>query len=123
MHLPRYIEWYLICFLILSTLGFIPVWIVEALENTDDSPSATIVAIGRGMNWVVVVSGAYAFASVEGITMIAEIFLKRREERGREKGREEERLRIVSRLAGKTPDEQAEEIKKLIEETDADKRG
>lgn len=112
MHLPQYVAWYLICFGIGSMLGLIPVRVVEVLENTDDSLSATIVAIGREMNWIAVVSGAYSFAGVEGFTMLAEIFIKRREE----KAREEQRQQIASRFENKTPEEQVEEAKRLIAE-------
>ncbi len=123
MQLPRYISWYLVCFLVMSALGFIPVWVVEVIENTDDSLSATIVAIGREMNWVAVVSGAYAFAGVEGFTMLAEIFLKRREAKGREEGREEERQQIASRFENMTPDERLAEIERLIAEARGARRG
>ena len=92
MHLPQHVAWYLVCFFIGAALGLIPIWIVEVLENTNDSPAATIVAIGREMNWAVVLSGAFSFAGVEGFTMLAEIFLKRREAKGREEGRSEGRV-------------------------------
>ena len=128
MHLPQNVAWYLICFAIGSALGLIPVWILEVLENTHDSPSATITAIGNHMEWVVVVSGAYSFVGVEGFSMLAEIFLKHREEKGREKGLEEgivkgrvegrveERQQIASRFEYMTPDERMEEIERLIAE-------
>ena len=120
MNLPQHVAAYLICFAIGSVLGLIPVWIVEVLENTDDSLSATIVAIGSHMNWIVVVSGAYSFASVEGFTMLAEVFLKRREAKGRSEGRaegrSEERQQIASRFEGMTPEERLEEIERLIAE-------
>ena len=134
MNLPQHVAAYLICFAIGSILGLIPIWIVEVLENTNDSLSATIVAIGREMNWVVVVSGAYSFASVEGFTMLAEIFIKRRAEkaleRGREegieegivKGRGEERRRLVSRLASMTPEERQAELDRLIAEDEREHR-
>ena len=129
MHLPRHVAWYLICFGVGSVLGLVPIWIVEVLEKTSDSVSATIVGIGREMEWVVVASAAYSFAGVESATMLAEIFLKRREEEGRRKGRTEgrvegrtegrveERQQIASRLAGMTPEERLAEIDRLIEET------
>ena len=117
MHLPKHIAWYLICFLIGAVLGLIPIWVVEVLENTDDSLSATIVAIGREMNWVVVLSAAFSYVAVEGISMIAEIWLRHREEVGREKGREEEREQLVSRFEDMTPDERLAEIDRLIAES------
>ena len=130
MNLPRHVAAYLICFAIGSVLGLIPVWIVEALENTDDSLSATIVAIGSHMNWIVVVSGAYSFASVEGFAMLAEIFLKGREAKGREEGRSEgraegraeERQQIASRFEDMTPEERLAEIERLIAEARRDSR-
>ena len=121
MHLPRHVAWYLICFAVASVLGLVPIWITEVLEKTDDSLADTIVAIGRDMNWVVVVGGAYSFTGVESVTMLAEIFLKGREEKGRkegrEEGREEERQQIASRLKDMTPDERLAEVDRLIEET------
>ena len=130
MHLPQHVAAYLICFAIGSALGFIPVWILEVLENTHDSPSATITAIGQHMEWVVVVSAGYSFVGVEGFSMLAEIFLKHREEKGREKGieegivkgRVEERQQIASRFEDMTPDERMEEIERLISEARRDGR-
>ena len=117
MHLPRHVAWYLICFAVASVLGLVPIWITEVLEKTDDSLADTIVAIGRDMNWVVVVGGAYSFTGVESVTMLAEIFLKGREEKGRKEGREEERQQIASRLKDMTPDERLAEVDRLIEES------
>lgn len=129
MHLPQHVAWYLICFLVGVVLGMIPIWIVEVFENTDDSLSATIVAMGGEMEWVVVLSAAFSFAGVEGFTMLAEIFLKRREEKGREEGRVEgreegrvegrveERQQLASRFEDMTPEERLVEIERLIEET------
>ena len=117
MHLPRHVAWYLICFAVASVLGLVPIWITEVLEKTDDSLADTIVAIGRDMNWVVVVGGAYSFTGVESVTMLAEIFLRGREEKGRKEGREEERQQIASRLKDMTPDERLAEVDRLIEES------
>ena len=117
MQVVRHVAWYIVCFLIGAALGLIPIWIVEVLENTDDSLAATIVAIGREMNWVVVISAAFSYVAVEGISMIAEIWLRHREEVGREKGREEEREQLVSRFENMTPDERLEEIERLIAES------
>ena len=61
--------------------------------------------------------------------MLAEIFLKRREEKGREEGRVEgreegrvegrveERQQLASRFEDMTPEERLVEIERLIEET------
>ena len=121
MHLPRHVAWYLICFAVGSVLGLVPIWIVEVLEKTGDSLAATIVGIGREMEWVIVGSAAYSFAGVESVTMLAEIFLRNREEAGRRKGRTEgraeERQQIASRFADMTPEERLAEIDRLIEET------
>ena len=86
MHLPRHVAWYLICFMIGAALGLVPILIVEVLEKTNDSAAATIVAIMREMQAAVVISGAFSFITVEGITMLAEIFLRNREEKGRQEG-------------------------------------
>lgn len=133
MHLPQHVAWYLICFLIGTVLGLIPIWIVEVLENTDDSLSATIVAIGGEMEWAVVLSAAFSFVGVEGFTMLAEMFLKQREAKGREEGRaegraegrvegrvegrEEARQQLASRFEDMTSDERLAEIDRLIEES------
>ena len=138
MHLPQHVAWYLICFAIGSVVGLVPVWMIEVLENTDDSLAATIVAIGREMNWIAVVSGAYSFAGVEGFTMLAEVFLRRREAKGRAEGRVEgrteglmeglaegrveERQQIASRFEDMTPEERLAEIERLIEEARRDSR-
>ena len=125
MHLPRHVAWYLICFMIGSALGLVPILIVEILEKTNDSAAATIVAIMREMQAAVVISGAFSFITVEGITMLAEIFLRNREEKGRqegrvegrEEGREEERQEIASRLEGTTTTEELRaEVARIIEE-------
>ena len=125
MHLPRHVAWYLICFAVGSVLGLVPIWIVEVFEKTGDSLAATIVGIGREMEWVIVASAAYSFVGVESVTMLAEIFLRNREEAGRRKGRAEgrtegraeERQQIASRFADMTPEERLAEIDRLIEET------
>ena len=132
MHLPRHVAWYLICFAVGSALGLVPIWIVEVLEKTGDSLAATIVGIGREMEWVIVGSAAYSFVGVESVTMLAEIFLRNREEAGRRKGRAEglmegrmegrtegraeERQQIASRFADMSPEERLAEIDRLIEE-------
>ena len=93
-----------------------------------------IVAIGREMNWVVVLSAAFSYVAVEGISMIAEIWLRHREEVGREKGRAEglaegraeglaqARERLASRFQGMTPEERLAEIDRLIAESSDDRR-
>ena len=140
MHLPRHVAWYLICFMVGSALGLVPILIVEVFENTNDSVAATIVAIVREMQAVVVVCGGLSYGTVESVTMIAEIFLRNREEKGRveglkeglvkgraegrEEGREEgraegreERLQqITSRLERMTEEEQVAEVARLIQE-------
>ena len=144
MHLPRHIAWYLICFMVGSALGLVPILIVEVLENTNDSVAATIVAIVREMQAVVVVCGGLSYGTVESVTMIAEIFLKNREEKGRaegrvegrkegraegiveghekgrvegiEEGRVRERRQIGSRFEGMTEEEQVAEVARLIQE-------
>ncbi len=67
--------------------------------------------------------------------MLAEIFLKRREEKGREEGRVEgreegrvegrveERQQLASRFEDMTPDERLAEIERLIKETRDNSRG
>ena len=122
MHLPQHVAWYLICFAIGSVAGLVPVWIIEVLENTDDGLADTIVAIGREMDWIALVSGAYSFAGVEGFTMLAEVFLRRREAKGRAEGRVEERQQIASRFEDMTPEERLAEIERLIEEARRDSR-
>ena len=117
MHLPRHVAWYLICFMIGATLGLVPILIVEILEKTNDSAAATIVAIMREMQAVVVISGAFSFITVEGITMLAEIFLKNREAKGRQEGLVEARRLIASRSESMTDDELLAKIDRLIEET------
>ena len=145
MHLPRHVAWYLICFMVGSALGLVPILIVEVFENTNDSVAATIVAIVREMQAVVVVCGGLSYGTVESVTMIAEIFLRNREEKGRAEGRKEgraegiveghekgrvegieegrvrERRQMATRLAGMTAEERMAEINRFIEETLNDK--
>ena len=124
MHLPRHVAWYLICFMVGSALGLVPILIVEVFENTNDSAAATIVAIVREMQAVVVVCGGLSYGTVESVTMIAEIFLRNREEKGRkeglveghEKGSEEGLQQVAARFEGMTAEEQVVEVARLIEE-------
>ena len=121
MHLPRHVAWYLIFFMVGSALGLVPILIVEVFENTNDSVAATIVATVREMQAVVVVCGGLSFGTVESVTMLAEIFLRNREEKGRKEGRLEERRQMATRLAGMTAEERMAEINRFIEETLNDK--
>ena len=120
MHLPRHVAWYLICFMVGSALGLVPILIVEVFENTNDSVAATIVAIVREMQAVVVVCGGLSYGTVESVTMIAEIFLRNREEKGRKEGRvegSEERLQqVAARFEGMTEEQQVAEVARLIQE-------
>ena len=116
MHLPRHEALFLICFAVVSVLGLVPVLILEGWANNKDSPVSTIVAVIQGMSWVAVVSVAFTFAAVEGVTMLAERYLKARKEEGRQEGRQEERRELARRLASMTPEEREAEFKRLMAE-------
>ena len=116
--LPQRVGWYIVTFAILSLGGLVPVYNLEVLVNDQDGWDATLIPIIRHMREVAIVSTAYSFIVVEGTTMLAEIFLKNREEKGRQEGQEEERKRIL-KLLDELPPEERERAKKLLEERDS----
>ena len=61
----------------------------EVTQSKSSGRVAIILAIGRGVEPLWVTAGMLTYTSVEGVAMIAEIFLKAREERGKREGREE----------------------------------
>lgn len=64
----------------------------EIFHNTDDTPTETLIAIGQGTAPLVITIAAETLVillTLEGTVMLAERYLKRRYEIGREEGREE----------------------------------
>lgn len=64
----------------------------EIFHNTDDTPTETLIAIGQGSAPLVITIAAETLVillTLEGTVMLAERYLKRRYQIGREEGREE----------------------------------
>lgn len=64
----------------------------EIFHNTDDTPTETLIAIGQGTAPLVITIAAETLVillTLEGTVMLAERYLKRRYQIGREEGREE----------------------------------
>ena len=64
----------------------------EIFRNTDDTPTETLIAIGQGTAPLVITIAAETLVillTLEGTVMLAERYLKRRYQIGREEGREE----------------------------------
>jgi len=81
--------WGLVIFSILALVTLVLVAVDEFAKNESGGLIATVLAIGRGVEPLWVTAGMFSYTLVEGAAMIAEIFLKAREERGKAKGREE----------------------------------
>lgn len=82
----------------------------EIFHNTDDTPTETLIAIGQGTAPLVITIAAETLVillTLEGTVMLAERYLKRRYEVGREEGLEEGRVegfeegREVGRIEGR----------------------
>ena len=76
---------------------------------------ATLLQAGRNLEPLAVVAAPIAYGIVEVSTMLAEIFLKKREEKGRTEGRTEgwtEALDLVASKVGLTPEQ-----RKALEES------
>ena len=86
--LPRETS-YIILFLILSLTGLGFVGWDEVHRVTTDSFVETVIGILHGMEATVVVSAALTYVMVEGWTMLAERYQKRRFQEGRVEGRVE----------------------------------
>ncbi len=78
-------------FAIVSLLGLFGVTWLEVRHNTADGVLETTVAIVITMQSVVVVAAAFVYLTVEGSAMIAERYLKKRFEDGRQIGHQEGR--------------------------------
>ena len=76
-------------FAIVSLLGLFGVTWLEVRHNTTDGVLETTVAIIITMQSVVVVAAAWVYLTVEGSAMIAEKYLKKRYQDGRQDGRRE----------------------------------
>ena len=74
----------LLLFAIICLIGLFGVTWYEVRQNTTDGVLETIFAIARTMEAIVVVSVAAVYTGVEGAAMIAEKYLKRRYQEGRQ---------------------------------------
>ena len=83
--------WYLGLFSVqcLACLALL-IW-YEVADNTTDNALATVIAIGKGMGQLVIVVAAWTVTLLEGYSMLAERYLRRRYREGRAEGRAEER--------------------------------
>ena len=117
----KYQWWYFWIFVVLFTpgSGFI-VW-QEVWRNDTDGIPETIRAIMDGMEPVVVASMAITYVIVQGGAMIAESYLKRRYEEGREEGKTEGEEAALSAVeeAARQRGMSLEEIQRIIDETRA----
>ena len=93
--LPRETS-YIILFLILSLTGLGFVGWDEIRRVTADGFVETVIGILHGMEATVVVSAAMTYIMVEGWTMLAERYQKRRFQEGRTEGRAEGRTEALA---------------------------
>ena len=117
--LPRETS-YIILFLILSLTGLGFVGWDEIRRVTADGFVETVIGILHGMEATVVVSAAMTYIMVEGWTMLAERYQKRRFQEGRTEGRAEGRTE--GRTEGRA-EKNAEWEGWLKRKADADARG
>ena len=75
--------WGLLIFSVLAIVSLGLVIFDEVTQSKSSGRVAIILAIGRGVEPLWVTAGMLTCTSVEGVAMIAEIFLKGREERGK----------------------------------------
>ena len=112
--LGTYQWWYFWIFVVLFApgSGFI-VW-QEGWRNNADGGPETVRAIIDGVEPVVVASMAITYVIVQGAAMIAESYLRRRYQEGREEGRDEtlSALERVAREKGMS----VEEIQRIIDD-------
>ena len=64
----------------------------EVTGNTADTTLGTVVAIGKGMGQLIIVVAAWTVTLLEGYSMLAERYLRRRYREGRAEGRVEGRV-------------------------------
>ena len=75
----------------------------EVTGNTTDSALGTVVAVGKGMGQLVIVVAAWTVTLLEGYSMLAERYLRRRYREGRAEGQVEGRAegRVEGRAEGR----------------------
>ena len=95
------------------------VW-YEVADNTADSTLATVVAVGKGMGQLVIVVAAWTVILLEGYSMLAERYLRRRYQEGRTEGRAEGRAE--GRVEGRS-ERDAEWATWLTRRQEAEARG
>lgn len=92
--------WYLSLFFVEFSACLALLFWQEVINNTTDGWLETVIAIARGMEPLVIVLTAATVILVEGYSMLAERYLRRRYREGRAEGREagrvEERRRWVA---------------------------
>ena len=119
MQLPRfYAGWYLLIFfvLFLPCLGMV-IW-YEAGHITDDGFLDTSFAIGERISPIGVALALVLYMGTEAIRMLAEIFLRQREEMGRIKGR----AQVVEELEVTSLEEAKELIRQARETIDVEQK-
>ena len=120
MQLPRfYAGWFVFVFFTLfgPALGVV-IW-YEVDHITKDGFLDTSFAIAERIGPIAVTLALVLYMGTEGLQMLAEIFLRQREEKGRLKGRTE----VVEELAVTSLDEAKELIRKAREIVDDAQRG
>ena len=112
--------WYLIVFFTLSAIGLALALIHEVGYKTSDDLVSTILGVVRQMDVVVVVSGASAFAGVEGYNMLAERYARREREIGRRQGREEGREEARREILAVLDPDMREEVERKLKQNGKD---
>ena len=116
------LAWYLILFFSQFVVGSVLVFWREIRDKTDDSPLSTIVGIGNGLEWVVVVAGALSYATVEGVDMLAARYREQLWDRGIQKGREEGRKETLDQILHLLDAENRRKVERELGITDNSKK-
>ena len=115
---------YLVLFCLFCLCGLGLVSYHEIRNITSDGVVATVVAIIKGMEAVVVISAALTYTIIQGADMLAEKYKRRRYEQGRAEGKSE----AFDAVLKATPEGERESVNRIIEEAralidDRDKSG
>ena len=121
MQLPRfYAGWFLLVFFILFVPSFgVVIW-YEVGHITKDGFLDTSFAIAERIGPIAVTLALVLYMGTEGLQMLAEIFLRQREEKGRLKGRTEVVEELVKDMEdAETLEDAIEILRKTREMIDA----
>ena len=124
MQLPRfYAGWFLLVFFIIFVTIFGMIIWYETGHVTDDGFLDTSFAIAGRVSPIAVALALVLYMATEGIRMLAEIFLRQREEKGRLRGRVQLADELERDIEGvKTLEEAKELIRQARETVDAEQK-